>query len=57
MAYGKNKSSKGSKRSSYNGMIKPILGSTKRTDPPSFRNYSPGHGNVSAIMGYKTIGG
>ena len=61
MAYGtygkKSGGSKGSKRMSYNGMVKPILGSTKRTDPPSFRNYSPGHGNISAILGYKSIGG
>ena len=49
--------SKGSKRMSYNGIVKPILGSTKRTDDPSFRDYSPKHGNISAIAGYKQIGG
>ncbi len=66
MAYGKMRGSKavnkgygskGSKRMSYNGMVKPILGSTKQTDPPAFRSYSPGHGSISNIAHYSQIGG
>ncbi len=61
MAYGKMKKgySKGygSKRMSYNGMVKPIMGTTKRTDPPAFRDYSPGHGTISNIAHYSQIGG
>jgi len=66
MGYGKLKKSsavnkgyggKMGKRNSYNGMVKPIMGSTSQTKEPGFMSESGPHGNISAIAGFKNIGG
>lgn len=66
MAYGKMKKSgavnKGygssmGKRSSYNGMVKSIMGSTSQTKGPGFMTEGGPHGNISNIAHYSHIGG
>ena len=57
MAYdSEHKKSKKSKRSSYNGTMKPILGTTETTKKPDFMSESGPHGNIGNIASYKYIG-
>jgi len=58
MGYGKMKKGKNvAKRSTYNGPVKSILGSTATTKGPGFMSETKPHGNISNIAGHKSIGG